>query len=208
MSEKLREPFGSPPGREAKYVLYLSRRGDDDTQCMVVIFAAPYAARKFLDVLLRDDELSWECCDCPSAVQPCECTVASSSGIVVSTRWWPKRMRRCVEHEYSLAEMAYSLDPNHVRWAKRFRNGPDLPRTLEEAGVSAERRERKPAASREQAPPGYIHVSTIAMAMGIEPKQARVALRRIYADGKPAHGWNFAPDEVEGLKAKIREQLE
>jgi hypothetical protein len=198
VAKDLPEPFGSPPARPAKYVLYISRHGDDDTQCIVQSFAARYSGRKFLDVLLRDDGIHWDD----------ECTVRSETGIVVSTRWWPGLLRRVVEHEYSIAEMAWSLRdyaPEVYRAAKTFRNGPDLPRTLEET-PTRERRTRAASAPRASAPSGYVHVSDIALSMGIDAKQARVALRKIYPQ-KPATGWSFPPGEIEALKTKIKEVI-
>lgn len=196
---QLPEPFGSPPLRPAKYALYITRHGDDDTQCIVQTFGAPYSARKFLDVLLKSDGIVWEN----------EHTIRSETGIVVSTRWWPKRMRACVEHEYSIAEMAWDLRdvaPDVHKAAKRFRNGPEQPRTIEAADVKP-KRERTAAAPRAAAPSGYIHISDVALAMGIDARQARVALRKIYKDGKPATGWSFPPAEVEELKTKIKAVL-
>lgn len=194
--EKLKEPYGSPPGRPGKYALYLTRHGDDDTQSMCVIFAAPYSARKFLDVLLEDDGIVWDD----------ECTIRSETGIVVSTKWWPERMRRVVEHEYTLPEMAWQLDPQHVRWARQFRHGPEQPRTLEEDRGHTERREKRARASGPKvgAPAGYVHVSDVALSMGIEAKQARVALRKLFPDGKPAYGWYFDPATLDDLKARIK----
>lgn len=199
---KLADPYGSPPGKPAKYALYISREGDDDTQCMVVTFGARFSARKFLDRLLRDDEIEWQ----PATqFQQEDTTIVSSSGIVVSTRWWPGRLRRCVEHEYSVAEMVWQLDTQHRRWAKEFRDGPEFPRTLEDA--PGPKHERRTGAPRVSAPSGYVHVSVIALSMGIDAKQARVALRKIYKDGKPKFGWNFPKDEIDGLKTKIKEVL-
>lgn len=198
--KKLPDPFGSPPGKPAKYCLYISREGEDDTQCMVVTFARPYSARKFLDVLLRDDTYTWKEA---TEFQEAETTIVSSSGIVVSTRWWPGKLRKCLEHEYEIAEMAWELDPQHRRWAKEFRNGPNFPRTIDEAANAGPQRERRSSAPRATAPSNYVHVSDVALSMGIDAKQARVALRKIYPDGKPAVGWNFPPEEVDALKAKI-----
>lgn len=189
----------SPPGKPGKYALYISRHRDDDTQCMVVVFCAAYAARKFLDILLEDDGIVWED----------DCTIRSETGIVVSTRWYPKRMRACVEHEYSLKEMAFKLPAPHPSWARAFRYGPEQPRTLEaDAGATKQRekRERRSSAPRSAAPAGYVHVSDVALALGIDAKAARVALRKIY-DEKPKFGWNFPPGEVEELKKKIKEVL-
>jgi len=211
-NERLLEWLPSPPGRPGRYALYVHRRNDDDTQSMCVVFAAAFAARKFLDVLLRDDGIVWEDewygQEWPRVTTMKRgSTIRSETGIVVSTRWYPKRMHEVVEHDYSLAEMAWELPYPHRGWAKNFRSGPPLPRTLEEMPERA-RRERTPSAPREDHPPGYMHVSDVALSMGIEAKVARVALRKIFADGKPKWGWWFDPKEVDGLKKKIKEQLD
>ncbi len=200
MAKELAEPYGSPPGRPAKYVFYLSRHGDDDTQCMVVAFAARYAAKKFLDELLQDDGYIWD--DCYLG-EP-ECTIRSETGIVVSTRWWPGRLKACLEHELSLAEMAWDLQQPHLGWAKLFRNGPNLPRTLEES-PEREKRERRSSAPIVAHPSGAIHVSDLALSLGIDARDARRALRSIMQ--KPAYGWWFKPEEVDDVKAKIKEAV-
>lgn len=197
------------------YVLYVSRHDDETgTQIMVVAYAKAYQARKFLDVLLEDDGIVWE--DCHPSADP-GTTIRSESGIVVSTRFARMRgedtshlLRKAVEHEYDVKQMLWELPPEHVRWARRFRHGPPLPRTDEEAGVvpaSEKRAARRASSPKKQAPGGYVHVSDIALSMGIDAKQARVALRKIYKDGKPEIGWNFPPSEIEELKAKIKEAL-
>jgi len=185
---------------------------DDDTQVMVVCFTQAYTARKFLDVLLRDDGVVWEDVwydgEWPdTTTMKRGSTIRSESGIIVSTRWYPKRMREVVEHEYSIAEMGWELPQPMLGWAKAFRRGPNLPRTIEEdvGGTRArERRERKASTPRKAAPAGYVHVSDVALSMGIEAKEARVALRKIFAGEKPAYGWWFDPKGLDDLKKKIK----
>jgi len=195
--KKLPDAYGSPPGRPGKYALYISRHGDDDTQCMCLVFGAAYAVRRVLDLLGFDEGVVWDD----------ESTVRSIGGVVVSTRWFPDRMRRAVEHELTPQEMAWEPSPPDLMAIRQFLHGPEKPRTLEADPGAREKRERKPSAPRAQAPGGYVHVSDIALAMGIDAKQARVALRKIFPDGKPAIGWHFAPDKVEDIKRQIKENL-
>ncbi len=196
MAKELAEPYPSPPGRPGKYAFYVSRHRDDDTQVMCVVFAAPYAARKFLDVLLEDDGIVWED----------ECTLRSESGVVVSTKWFPV-LRECVEHEYSLPEMGWEMQDPQRKWARQFRYG-EQPRTAEPDAHLGKRARRvsAPSGPRASAPAGSVHVGEIAEQMGIEPRVARGALRGIMS--KPAHGWNFLPSEVDEIKAKIKAALE
>lgn len=190
----LPDPYGSAPRNPGKYVLYLSRHGDDDTQSMVMVFAAPYSARKFLDALLEDDGIVWDD----------DCTIRSETGIVVSTRWYADRMREAVEHEYTLAEMAWTLDSTHLAHARRFRNGPDQPRTADEPTADRPRRSSSssPRASRE----GLVPVGDIAAALGVEARDCRAALRKLRVE-KPAAGWAWPASEVEAIKARIQAAL-
>lgn len=203
---KLNDAYPSPPGRPGRYCLYLSRHGDDDTQCMVVIFCETYAARKFLDILLKDDGIIWD--DAAYLETSCKkgSTIRSETGIVVSTRWYPKRMRECVEHELTLQEIAWDLSPQYVKWARQFRNGPDLPRTLDEDTTVKAKRERASSAPKKAAPPGWVHVSDVAMSMNIDPRDARRVLRGIMS--KPDVGWWFDPKTIDGLKAQIKKAME
>lgn len=194
----LPDPYASPPRNPGRFVLYISRHGDDDTQSMVQVFAQPYAARKFLDALLADDGVVWDD----------ECTVRSETGVVVSTRWYPDRMREAFDHEYTLEELAWTLDHVHAAAARRFRSGPELPRTVAEATADRPRRSsqsstpRAPRASRD----GLVPVGDIALALGVEPRLCRAALRKLRVE-KPAAGWAWPPSEVEAVKTKIQGAL-
>lgn len=194
--------------KDRRYVMYCSRHGDETgTQIMVLIYDKAYQARKFLDALLRDDGFIWDDHAFPMA-KPGS-TIRSESDIVVSTRFDPEAMRKAVEFEYEPKHMAWDLPPTDASAIRRFRDGPPMPRTLEETG----RREgetvrvRRTSTPKTAAPSNYVHVSTVALSMGIDAKQARVALRKIFPDGKPAYGWNFDPATLDDLKAKIKEHL-
>lgn len=192
----LPDPYGSAPRNAGRYVLYLSRHGDDDTQTMVLVFGAPYSARKFLDVLLEKDGYIWED----------DCTIRSETGIVVSTRWYPKRMRACVEHEYSVAEFAWDLDPLHVGYARRFRYGPEQPRELTPEQQERRPRQRQapsgPRASRD----GLVPIADVALQLNVTPRECRAALRKLKVP-KPAAGWAFPAAEVDAIRERIRSAL-
>jgi len=195
-------PAGKPGDKS--YVLYFSRRWSEDPngdRVMVWVFYHAFVARKFLDVALGDEGFIWED----------DCTVRTEGGTIVSTRWHPEDMRAVWEHEYTLPELGWDLSSNmpmEYRCAMWWRHGAPTETEEEVVQRRAAKRERKTSSSpRASAPPGYIHVSTIALQLGVDAKQARVALRKIYGDNKPKHGWNFAPDEVESVKAKIKENI-
>lgn len=185
----------SSPRVTAKYVLYLTRRDDDETACMAKVFAAPYVARKFLDALLEDDGWVWED----------ETTIRSETGIVVSTRWFPEAMRACVEHVYTTAERDWRLDESHLTHAKLFRYGPDVRPTSEggvEEVVRAPRPAPQPRASRE----GLVPVADVAAQLGVDARDVRQALRKLKVT-KPAAGWAWPASEVPSVVSLVRGAL-
>lgn len=190
--------FGSCPGHPGKYALYVSRHEEDDTQCMVQVFASAYAARKFLDVLLADDGYVWDD----------ECTIRSETGIVVSTRWFPDAMRRAIDHTYTAEEKTWDLRDPHRAEALAFRCGPNLPRTDEDVAALARATGRAPrAASTPRASrAGLTSIGDIAEALGVEPRVARGALRQMKIE-KPAAGWAWGAAEAEQVQAKLRDAL-
>lgn len=198
---KLPDPHPSPPTRVGEYVLYLWRHRDPD-HFAIQIFCEPYAVRKFMDeVMGPDGEYVWET----------ETTIRTETGVLMrmhgagDEREDTRLLKRCVEHEYTVAEMGYDLSsaPEWLSCARRYRTG-SFP-ALETEEQVRERRTRKPSAPTATHPPGAVHVSDVALALGVEPRAARAALRGVME--KPAYGWWFKPDEVEGIKAKIKERV-
>lgn len=187
---KLPDPYGSPPGRSPRYALYVTHREDED-RVMAVTFAEPYAARKFLDALWRKDVVTWDD----------ECTASSETGIVVSTRWWPGRLRECVDHEYTLAEAAWPLDGYVRDWARSFRHG------LREAPESVEQTKAATAAKSapSRPPAGYVSLADVATSLGVDARDARRALRSFTS--APAYGWWFDPASLADIKRKIQEAI-
>ena len=181
---------------DGRRVLYLSRRHFQDPggdQQAVFIYDTAWETLQALRRILRDDELLWESDD----------HLRSSTGIVVQVKRVPRglqtTLREMLSYDPTLKEMSLELSPNLRRECRIFREGR---MSVEPA---APRRERGSSAPRAQAPAGYVHVSDIALALGIEPRVARGALRKIMT--KPAVGWMWSPAEVEDVKAKIREAI-
>ena len=196
--------IGSPPGKPGKYALYCSRVDDDDTQCMVQVFASAYAARKFLDVIFEDDDVVWDdaaTSTARGAIGEAGCTVSSSSGVVVSTMWYPEQMRRAVEHQYTPEELEWQLTEPHLGDARRFRAGPNNPR--EHVHVPREQRTRSTA----RAPRGGLTpVADLATELGVTARDCRQALRRLKLV-KPASGWAWPADEIDDVRAQLKDAL-
>lgn len=186
-----------------RHVLYLSRRYFDDpdgNQQCVFIFDKAWRTRQALTAILRDDEIVWDGDDC----------LTSSSGIVVRVhRCSPglgsqDTLRQMFDYEPTLKEMAKTLEFYRVRECRIFREGR-APKSLDDDPAVQAKRERRAKTPTVDHPAGAVHVSDVALSMGIDPRQARAALRGIME--KPAWGWWFRPDEVEDVRRKIREAV-
>lgn len=199
------EPFGSPPKNPGQYVLYFTKRGDNDTASMVLVFAAPYAARKALDLVFAgDEEVVWDDDAAEGTADPNTTIVGMQSGIVATTRWFPELMQECVDHTYSPQELGWQMPAPYPKYILAFRYGiVESPRSAPEKKQRVARvASSTPRPSRE----GLTPVGTIADELGITPREARGALRDLSIP-KPPQGWAFPPGEVEDWKAKIAAHL-
>lgn len=204
MPPQLAEPFGSPPKRAGQYALYFTKRGDINAS-MVLVFAAPYAARKCLDLVFAgDEEVVWDDDASEGTAEPNTTIVGLQSNIVASTRWWPERMEECVNHTYTLPELAWQMPAPYPNYILAFRHGiPERQSVQKKQRATREPRiPSTPRPSRE----GLTPVGTIADELGITPREARGALRDMQCQ-KPPQGWAFPPNEVEDWKAKIANHL-
>lgn len=193
---KLAEPYSVQHHKGAPaYVLYLSRRYRDDpdgNQVAVFIYAAPYAAKRALELILADDGIVWVT----------DNHLKSESGIEVQVR--PCRttthtLKELWEYEYTIAEMAWEMQPPYSTECKRFR----LERVSEQVPEKVQRkRGNGPRASRA----GMTPIADIALELGITAREARGAFRKARIP-KPPCGWAFKPDEVDGIRAKLKEVL-
>ena len=198
--KKLADPFPSPPGRPGKYVLYISRRGDSSQSCSAVsIWAARYGAKKFLDALLQDDGVVW---DTPNRLR-------SETGIIVENPYAFKDttknyvLQEVWEHEYSLAEMVWTLPHPYPAQAKRLRMMPAM--TLEQYDAvlpTQGPKVRSVRASRD----GMVPIADLAAEFDLCARDCRAALRKAKVP-KPAAGWAWRADEIEGVRALIAKAL-
>lgn len=185
---RLEEPFGSPPGRPGKYVLYLQRDSDPDGHSMACyIFAAKYAAKKFIEALAGEG-YEW----------------VGDTIIRTETRTTVRcdKLKAILDHEYTLAEMGWDLPDPHRGYARRYHLVGDL--AIEEAKnpeMRAERaaKTRTPRASRD----GMTSIGDLAEELGIPPRDARGVLRKAKMP-KPAQGWAWPASEVEAIREMLR----
>jgi hypothetical protein len=165
----------------------------DGNQMCVFIYDKRWQAQAAMQLILKSDELDWRSDD----------YVQSSSGVVLQirrVRTTPCTLLELWERERKVSEMALELEDHQRRELKIFREGK-LPEMVPERV----QRERKAKTPRADAPAGSIHISVIALQMGVEPRQARAAARKVFT--KPAHGWSWLPSEIDDVKSKLTDAL-
>jgi hypothetical protein len=193
----LADAFPSPPGRPGKYVLYLDKAEDADGMLTEVhIWAAPYAALKFLEIVLDEDDF----------VMLTSEKLRTETGIIVTC----DRLTEVIEHEYTVAEAIWQMPEPHRTMARRFRGMGDVAgriAALERAaaGFSEEReakKARKATGATRSKPGGYVDIGVIAQELGMEGRECRAILRAKVE--KPKTGWNWPNSEVEAVKEILR----
>lgn len=216
---KLEPAFPSSPVLPPRYGFYIYR----DTKFLAYqAFYGTYAARKFLDVLLKD--VDWEFAK-PNENEvghndPGKHLIECSNGIQVKA--W-KHDFDVLDYEMTEEEEAWEIPEPHIHqwYALRARADAGDPeptpmkyltkeerreakREAREARRSekAERAPRTPRPSKE----GLVTAVEIAKEMGVDPKEARIALRAS-DEKKPDCGWAWDRSEVERIKKVIKANL-
>lgn len=184
----LKEAFASPPGRPGKFVFAIRRVGQQEPFA-IQVFAAKYAVKKYLEILVGNDEVVFEG---PQYLR-------TSSGLVV-TNWNCERtytLQSVWEYEYTLEEMAWKMPEPHYSDALRIRRGKMT--ETESPTQHKPKRESTPRASRD----GLVSIGEIAAQLQKEPRELRKILRDKKI-AKPAAGWAWPKDEVEKIKELLK----
>lgn len=193
----LEPPSASAPTSFNKHFMYINKNDG----LMAVGFRATYAAKKFLDILLGDDEVNLTRGNTGD-----EDTIVSSSGIRV----------RCTE---IMEILNYKLSEKETEWqlpesgngvsvasAMNFRNSSCIHQekstesSSTEPRVKAEKKEKTPKPSKE----GLITIAQLAEELKIEPRDARVILRKMKIP-KPGLGWCWARIEADDIKKLLED---
>lgn len=178
--------------RPGEWVLNFARRRDWAWNSLNIhVWGAAFAAKKYCEAVLADDEWIWELN--PDGTESND-SLVSSSGIRISTNSTSTRhLREVMEHEYSIAEMGWDLPYPYPQMAAKWRA-----RRLWEDLRSASQEPRRrgvPRASRS----GLVTIQTIAEEYGMTPRDARGILRKAKVP-KPACGWAWKPDDVQPIR--------
>lgn len=183
-------PYPAAPYRPGKHCLYVHK----GQGFMTAIFAATYSAKKYLDILLGDDEISKV-----KGITGVEDTIVSSTGIRVRC----SEIQEIIDHKYSAKEEEWQIEEPHTTQALSFRsNSHDR---IELSGPTAEgetptriKREKKqstPKPSKE----GLVSIAEIAAQLNMQPREARGILRDKKIP-KPGAGWCWDKGEVDNIK--------
>lgn len=175
-----------------RFVIYAQghRPPDLHSRTYVPVFTCPGAARSWLRRFIKDAEQVWED----------DKTLLLSTDFEIRLRsdHWAEIMAAPGDPEL--------VSPQDQQWILRFKYGtwdevhskePATEDDGDEKRPRAPERERRPAC-----PVEYVTISQLCAASGVLPTHARAALR---ASGrvKPAHGWAFAPNEVDAIKKLV-----
>lgn len=178
---RLPEPFPSSPIRPPRFVLYCTNH-ENERQYIVNAYSL-YAARKLFDTLVGENEIE------PSPLDP-DRTMTFGDIDIKSDQ-----MDQILAHVYTKDEEEWVLPspyPGDIdaflhgrRMSKRL-DGEEGPKRVNGTGDNPQqvKREAKPKIDRT----GKITVQQLAEEIGIDPRDARAALRKAKIE-KPAGGW-------------------
>lgn len=177
---RLEQPWASAPTRNPRYVLYCYNHLNE--RQYVINSYALYAIRKIFDALVGDNDIE------PSPLDP-DHTMCFGEIDIKSDQ-----MQAILDHQYSAAEEAWELPAPYPGQVEGFLQGGRLRRVFEgDRAPSPQahknekesfRAERKPKIDRSK----FITVQSLAEEIGIDPRDARAALRKAKVE-KPDGGW-------------------
>lgn len=185
----LEEAFASGTQRLPKHVLYCGHANDPDGEHeQIFIYAATYAARKCLEIILDEDDFVMETSQ----------YLRSSSGIHVRCT----ELQAIIDYEYSLRESAWDLPYPHNAYARNFRKKLSYP----QPDTTEKKRRNKGGATKARKTPGMLTIGEIADQLGVHPRDARQVLRKSKTP-KPSAGWCWKPEDAEQVKSLLRRIL-
>lgn len=194
----LSPPFASAPTRPGKHCLYINKGSGRQ----IAIFATTYAARKYLDILLEDDDVSRI-----RGVTGEEDTIVTNTGLTVRC----SEIDEIIKHKYSSNEEKWEMGEPDATNAMRFRSSGhvqaetsvgsgDNDSKSETSKVVREKKVKTPRPSKE----GLISIGDIATELKMEPRDCRAILRDKKI-AKPDVGWAWNKEEVDKIKQIIHD---
>lgn len=178
--------YPSPPSRLGKYVIYFKKLD----KFGVMIFAACYAATKFLELLIGEDDYDY-------IRHPEKFKTEDLDGHRIQTdsnmQIWGVYLREMLEHEYTAKEEEFELPDEYHNTVEFYRSDRPAPKRSQ----VSETKKKSSRPSRD----GLVTIGDIADELEITPREARAKLRGKIS--KPAAGWAWPSDEVDKIKELI-----
>ena len=145
------------------------------------VFRSKYAARKYLDLLIGDDEVIWSS-DTAMTTHPAALMITGD------------QLRMLIDYHYKSARVkAWDLPESYKEIAEYMRD--------DEPYVPPPQKERRSGVSRK----GMILVADISEAIGMHPRDARGILRALNYE-KPKHGWAWkTKEEADEIKQTLQQ---
>jgi hypothetical protein len=190
---KLEPAWPSAPVRNPRYCLYCTNH-ESERQYIVNSYGL-YAIRKIFDALTEGQELE------PSPLDP-ERTVCFGDIDIKSDE-----LKEIMAHKYSAEEEAWELPVPYPQEIERFLHGPRMSKDLGESTTVNEKGDVVRAPPKPKAPKidrsKFITVQSLAEEIGIDPRDARAALRKAKVE-KPEGGWLGDEEWAKGIRDVLK----
>lgn len=185
----LEEPFPAAPYRSGNHCLYINK----SEARIVVIFAATYAAKKYLELLIGGEAIKKT-----RGITGQEDTIISESGILIRC----ETIDEILSYKLNEAEERWQLGEPDTTNALNFKHGahergPDSEKVV---AYKREKVKREPKPSKD----GLTTIGQIAEELKIHPRDARAILRKKKIQ-KPSFGWAWDKNEVDKIKQIIHD---
>jgi hypothetical protein len=180
----LADPFPHPPQKAGKYQVRIFR--DKDLKALL-IFAACYAARHFVDLCLKDQK--WDYVG--------DHRLEADDGHILI---WSEQLHEIMDHKMTQEEAAWELPRPYPNYAHMVLDGTwsdskEVKAEPEPHPAPATKHEKTPKSSRD----GLISIGQIATELRLDPREARAILRKKNIE-KPTAGWAWSEEEVLAIK--------
>ena len=149
----LSPPFPAPPARPAAFELQFLR----DNTFELHNFYSMYAAKHFLDEVIRKKKLKW---------------LSSTEATLDSLTIKSDQLEQIIEYEFNPTEKEWELPDPYPLYAERIREGKMKKRTSSPTPRASSPRTRTPA------PDGATSLAQLCVELKIDTRQARQILRK------------------------------
>lgn len=194
---KVPQWYPSAPRYPGKYEI----RARDGSADFLVIFAAPFAAKKFIEAILNGDSPRWKS----------DREIELSAGDI-EIRIESKLLEEIMEYEYTEAEDQWELPQPYSNYARQLRGGRYIEQSREKPAKKAPggpknapepvKRSKTPAKASGASRSNLVSAIAIAAELKLKPQKLRAILRELQLP-KPAVGWAWPSEEAEKIKRQI-----